>query len=87
MRATQVTVTDAATLLVDKDNINRTIYIAVVGNKKVAIGGASVTYSTGLLIEKHSAPLTFFVPLNERIYGICTTSETDDVRILLPDAD
>lgn len=87
MRSTQVTVTDAVTLLVDKDNINRTIYINVVGNKKIALGNSTVTFATGLQIEKHSAPQNFFVPLNERIYAICNTGETDDVRVLLPDAD
>jgi hypothetical protein len=87
MRAYVTTVTDAVTLLVDSDNKNRTVYLNVVGNKILAIGGSSVTYATGLLIAKHAAPLEIFVPTGERIYARCDTGETDDVRVLTPDAD
>lgn len=87
MRAYSVTVTDAPTLLVDKDNINRTVYVTVVGNKILAVGGSNVAYSTGLQIAKHTAPLTFFVPLNEQLYARCDAGQTDDVRVLLPDGD
>lgn len=87
MKAYVTTVTDAATLLVDADDKNRTVYLNVVGNKILAIGGSDVTYATGLLIAKHAAPLEIFVPLKERIYARCSTGETDDVRVLLPDLD
>jgi hypothetical protein len=88
MRAYATTVNGAtATLLVDADNVNRTVYVHVVGNQAVALGGASVTFATGLLTEKHTAPVAFFVPLGEKIYGICNTDQTEVVRILAPDQD
>lgn len=87
MYAYKVTATDTAQVLIAADNKNRTGYINVVGNKTVALGNASVTFDTGLQIAKHSAPLTFEIPLGETIYCICTTGETDDIRVLLPNAD
>lgn len=87
MYAYKVTATDTAQVLVAADNKNRTGYIEVVGNKIVALGNATVTFGTGLQIAKHSAPLTFEIPLGETIYCICSTGETDDIRVMLPNAD
>ena len=87
MRGYAVTVTDAATLLIDADNINRTVYLHVVGNQAVALGNSSVTYATGLLTEKHTTPVSLFLPLGERVYAIANTGTTESVRVLLPDQD
>lgn len=87
MRAYKVTVTDAVTLLIDADNKNRSVYVHVVGNKKVSLGNASVTYADGMLLEKHTAPIEIFLPQGEKLYAICHTAETDDVRVMTPDAD
>ena len=87
MRGYQVTVTDTAAVLVAADDKNRYIYLNIVGNKTIAIGNSSVTFATGLHLAKHSAPIEIFVPLKETIYAICTTGETDDARVLTPDAD
>lgn len=87
MYAYKVTATDTAQVLIAADNKNRTGYINVVGNKILALGNAAVTFDTGLQIAKHSAPLTFEIPLGETIYCICNTGETDDIRVLLPNAD
>lgn len=87
MRGYKVTVSDAATLLIAADDKNRYAYFNVVGNKILALGNSSVTYATGLQIAKHTAPLEIFVPLGETLYAICDTGESDDVRVLLPDAD
>lgn len=87
MRAYKATVTDAATLLIAADNKNRVGYINIVGNQTVAVGNSAVTFDTGLQLVKHSAPIHIDVPLGETLYGICTSGQTDDVRILLPDGD
>lgn len=87
MRAYKVTVTDAATLLIAADNKNRVGYINIVGNQTVAVGNSAATFDTGLQLVKHSAPIHIDVPLGETLYGICTSGQTDDVRILLPDGD
>jgi hypothetical protein len=87
VRSYKVTVTDTVTSLITADNINRVAYINIVGNQAVAVGNSSVTFATGLLLEKHSAPIHIDIPLGETLWAICTTGQTDDVRILLPDSD
>lgn len=87
MRSYQKTVTDAAQILITADNINRIAYISIVGNQDIAVGNSSVTFATGLLLEKHTAPIHIDVPLGETLWAICDTGQTDDVRVLLPDGD
>ena len=87
MRSYQKTVTDAAQILIAADNINRIAYIGIVGNQTIAVGNSSVTFATGLLLEKHTAPIHIDVPLGETLWAICNTGQTDDVRVLLPDGD
>ena len=87
MRAYKVTVTDTAAQLIASDNINRVAYIGIVGNQSIAVGNSSVTFATGLILEKHTAPIHIDVPLGESLWAICDTGVTDDVRVLLPDGD
>lgn len=87
MRAYKVTVTDTPINLIAADNINRVAYIGIVGNQTIAVGNSSVTFDTGLQLVKHSAPIHIDVPLGQTLWGICTSGQTDDVRILLPDSD
>lgn len=87
MRGYKVTVTDTATQLVAADNLNRQVYLNVAGNKILAVGGNDVTYAQGLLIAKHAEPIHIEVPLGESLWAICDTGETDDVRLLVRDAD
>jgi hypothetical protein len=87
MKSITKTVTDERSVLVAADDQNRTVYLNIVGNEPVAIGGADVTFANGLLIVKHSSPQQVFVPLKETIYAVCDTGDSDDVRVLLPDTD
>ena len=86
MKSAHVTITTSPTLLIDKDNKNRYVYLHVVGNMTVYLGASNVTTSTGLNTEKHTTPLEFFLPINEQLYGIVATG-TEDVRVLTPDLD
>ena len=87
MRGYKVTVTSTATQLVAADNLNRQVYLNVAGNKILAVGGNDVTYAQGLLIAKHAEPIHIEIPLGESLWAICDTGESDDVRILIRDAD
>ena len=87
MRSYQQTVTDTASQLIAADNLNRVAYINIVGNADIAVGNSGVTFATGLILEKHSAPIHIDVPLGESLWAICNTGVTDDVRVLLPDGD
>ena len=85
MRSTQVSVGTTATLVVDADNINRTVYLHASSNSPVYYGGSAVTTSTGFLHEKDDGPLAIEIPINEKLYGIVSTG-TETVTVLLPDA-
>jgi hypothetical protein len=87
MRSYQKTVTATPQILIAADNINRIAYISIVGNQDIAVGNSSVTFATGLLLEKHSAPIHIDVPLGETLWAVCDAGQTDDVRVLLPDGD
>jgi hypothetical protein len=86
MKSASVTVTTSPTLLIEKDDKNRYVYIHIVGNSTVYLGASNVATTTGLATEKHTSPLEFFLPINERLYGI-VASGTEDVQILTPDLD
>lgn len=86
MKSAHVTITTSPTLLIEKDDKNRYVYLHVVGNTTVHLGALNVTTSTGLNTEKHTTPLEFFLPINEQLYGIVATG-TEDVRVLTPDLD
>lgn len=86
MKSAAVTVTTSPTLILEKDDKNRYVYLHVVGNATVYLGSSNVTTSTGLNTEKHTTPLEIFLPINERLYGI-VAADTEDVRVLTPDLD
>jgi hypothetical protein len=84
MKSASVTVTTSPTLIVAKDETNRYVYLHVVGNAIVYLGGSNVSTSNGLNTEKHTTPLEIFLPINEQLYGIVDSS-TEDVRVLIGD--
>jgi hypothetical protein len=86
MKSAAVTVTTSPTLVIEKDDIARYVYLHVVGNSTVYLGASNVSTANGLHLEKHTSPIEIFVPQNERIYGIVATS-TEAIRVLTPDLD
>jgi len=84
MKSASVTVTTSPTLLVEKDETNRYVYLHVIGNSIVYLGGSDVSTSNGLATQKHTTPLEMFLPINERLYGIVASS-TEDIRVLIGD--
>lgn len=86
MKSVAVTVATTPTLILAKDDKPRHVYLHVVGTAAVYLGDSTVTTSTGLLTEKHTSPIEFFVPTNEQIYGVVSTG-TESIRVLTPDVD
>ena len=80
-------VTDARQVVVAADNKNRTIYVQIIGNSTVYLGGSNVTDSNGIPVAKHEAFHEIYVPLGETIYGVCASGVTETLRVLLPDVD
>ena len=83
MISAQVTVTTSPTLLVAADESHRTVYLHVVGNATVYVGSSTVSTTTGMATEKHTAPLAIEVPANETLYGI-VAADTETVCVLRP---
>jgi len=88
MRSTSVTVGTTPTLLVAADDLNRYVYLHVIGNTGVYLGGSTVTTATGIPTEKHTTPVELFIPSRQTLYGVVTAEAgTADIRILTPDVD
>jgi hypothetical protein len=80
-------VTDVRQVVVAADNVNRNVYIQIVGNSIAYMGGANVTSSNGLPYAKHSSPHTVFVPQGQTLYAVCANGATETLRVLIPDVD
>ena len=87
MKAYKVTVTDAVTELVPRDNINRPVYVQIEGNHTVYIGGADVTSDQGFPIVKHGAPIQGGLGVGDGLWGICASGQTEVMRIITIDSD
>jgi hypothetical protein len=85
MRSYRVTITDEATILVEADDITRTVYIFH-SSDPVYLGGENVSPTNGLPIDEETA-IAFVVPRNETIYAVCNDTETSEVSVLTPDPD
>jgi hypothetical protein len=83
MKSASTTVTTTATLLIDSDNLNRTVYIHP--NAVVYLGNSTVTSTTGLhALANTTIPIV--LPLGEKIYAITATGSAT-VLTLTPDGD
>jgi hypothetical protein len=80
-------VTDTRQVVVAADDLHRNVYLQIVGNNTVYVGGSDVTSSNGVPYAKHSSPHTVFVPLNETIYAVCASGVTESLRVLTPNLD
>ena len=83
MISNSITVGTTPTLVVAADESHRTVYLHVIGNSTVYLGGSTVTTATGTATEKHTTPVAIEVPANETVYGI-VAADTEDVRVLRP---
>jgi hypothetical protein len=81
MISTTITVATTPTLLVAGATGTRTIYLHVIGNSAVYIGGATVTTATGTATEKHTSPIAITLRDGDTLYGI-VASGTADMRVL-----
>ena len=88
MKTTQVTVGTTPTLIISADDQNRQIYLQIANNATIYVGDSTVTTSTGMPLEKHTAPHEFFLPFKQNMYGVVTDQVgTADLRIMTPDTD
>ena len=81
MISTTITVGTTPTLLMTGATGTRTIYLHIVGNTAVYIGGATVTTTAGLATEKHTTPIPIVLRDGDSLYGI-VASGTVDTRVM-----
>ena len=81
MISTTITVGTTPTLLMAGATGTRTIYLHVVGNTAIYIGGATVTTTAGLATEKHTSPIAIVLRDGDSLYGI-VASGTEDMRVM-----
>jgi hypothetical protein len=81
MISATITVATTPTLLVAAATGTRTIYLHVIGNTIVYLGGATVTTASGTAVEKHTSPFPVTVRDGDTLYGI-VESGTADTRVL-----
>lgn len=87
MNAYKVSVTDTPTLLIAADDVNRRVWVTIVDNESIWIGGPDVTTATGFVLVKHSAPLEGGLPPKVPLYAIADAAKTVDVRVMTPPVD
>lgn len=80
-------ITDTRQIVVAADDKNRSIYLQIIGNSTVYLGGSNVTDSNGLPMAKHESFHEIFVPTNETIYAVCASGVTESLRVLVPNVD
>lgn len=83
MRASQVSVTTTATLVVPAWIGWREIMLHNIGNGIVYLGNSTVTSATGFYVDKLAGVIRIQLPPNETIYGI-TSIGTETISVLLP---
>jgi hypothetical protein len=86
MKSQSFSVTSSRVKIIEADNLNRTVYIHVIGAGTVYIGGSDVTSLNGMLTEKNAVPFELFLPLGQDLYAI-TAGDTHEIRVLTPSQD
>ena len=82
MISTAVTVGTTRVKLLDASNSWRTVYLHVIGNEPVYVGGADVTVANGLNTEKHTSPIEFYIPAEEELWVVSASSV--EIRFMKP---
>lgn len=75
------TATTTATKVLDADDINREVFLQIIGNKTVYLGdNDQVTTANGFPIEKNQAPLRGLLGAGQELWCI-VGSTTESLRV------
>ncbi len=81
MKSTKYTITTTRQAIAPKRNNYRAIYLHVIGNGTVYLGGETVTTADGTPTEKGGVPFELYIPAGETVYAL-VESGTEDLRVL-----
>ena len=81
MKSTKYTITTTRQAIAPIRNNYRAIYIHVIGNGIVYLGGETVTSADGTTTEKGAVPFELYIPAGETVYAV-VASATEDLRVL-----
>ncbi len=81
MKSTKYTITTTRQAIAPIRNNYRAIYLHVIGNGIVYLGGETVTSADGTPTEKGAVPLELYIPAGETVYAV-VASGTEDLRVL-----
>jgi hypothetical protein len=81
VKSTKYTITTTPQAIAPIRNNYRAIYIHVIGNGIVYLGGQTVTIADGTTTEKGAVPLKIYIPAGETVYAL-VESATEDLRVL-----
>lgn len=85
MKSSAVTVGTTAAIVVESDDVARTVYLHHESNQAIYLGGSDVTTANGLHMKK-SQTYTIALKAKETIYAIADAA-AQELRVLTPDVD
>ena len=75
------TVTDEATKVLDSDDLNREVFLQIIGNSTVYLGdNDSVTTANGFPVVKHTNVIRGVLGAGQELWAI-VASGTEDLRV------
>jgi hypothetical protein len=83
MKSRNFTVTSTSSEVIAAEPSTRQVYLHVLGNGVVYIGGADVTTTNGLLTEKAAAPQPLTIPPGENLFAVTAVGVTEELRVLV----
>jgi len=83
VKSAAYTITSTPSLVIAAEPLTRLVYLHVLGNGVVYLGGSDVTATNGLLTEKAAAPQPLTIPSGEELYAITGVGITEELRVLV----
>jgi len=78
------TVTTTASKVIAAEPLTRVVYLHVLGNGVVYLGGSDVTSVNGLLTEKAAAPQPLTIPSGEELWAVVApATSNEELRVLV----
>ena len=84
MKSLNHTVTTTASKVIAAEPLTRMVWLHVLGNGVVYLGGSDVSSTNGLLTEKAAAPQPLTIPTNEELWAVVApATSNEELRVLV----